>query len=201
MTTFMVVDLPSAYNAILGRPTLNKLKAVVSTYHRAIKFLTLARVEVSRSDPRESMRCYLTAVTLSEKSRPQQASDPCEEAKISTHLEPPEQLTEVSLKRDRLDMTVKRNTDVFAWSSKDMPGINLEVAQHHLNIHPEARPVKQKLRKFILDRKKAISDEVDLLREAGFITEVKYPRWLSNVVLVKKYNGSWRMCVEYTDLN
>ena len=33
MTTFMVVDLPSAYNVILGRPTLNKLKAMVSTYH------------------------------------------------------------------------------------------------------------------------------------------------------------------------
>ncbi|XP_064963280.1 uncharacterized protein LOC135611572 [Musa acuminata AAA Group] len=40
MTTFMVVDLPSAYNVILGRPTLNKLKVMVSTYHRAIKFPT-----------------------------------------------------------------------------------------------------------------------------------------------------------------
>ncbi|RRT67460.1 hypothetical protein B296_00015549 [Ensete ventricosum] len=40
MVHFMVVDLPSAYNAIIGRPTLNKLRAVVSTYHRSIKFLT-----------------------------------------------------------------------------------------------------------------------------------------------------------------
>nr|XP_018677063.1 PREDICTED: uncharacterized protein LOC108951942 [Musa acuminata subsp. malaccensis] len=47
----------------------------------------------------------------------------------------------------------------------------------------------------------AISDEVDRLREVGFITEVKYPRWLSNVILIKKYSGSWRMCVDYTDLN
>ena len=40
ITTFMVVDLPSAYNVILGRPTLNKMRAVVSTYYRAIKFPT-----------------------------------------------------------------------------------------------------------------------------------------------------------------
>ncbi|XP_065004107.1 uncharacterized protein LOC135636345 [Musa acuminata AAA Group] len=219
MITFMVVDLPSAYNVILGRPTLNKLKAVVSTYHRAIKFLTLVGVGVSQSDPRESRQCYLTSVTLLEKSRPQQAPEPHKEARTPTHLEPPEQLAEVLLKRYRPDMTMKvrttlpeanqlqlvnflkRNADVFTWSSKDMPGIDPGVTQHHLNIHPEARPVKQKPRKFAPDRQKAISDEFNRLREAGFITEVKYPRWLPNVVLVKKHSGSWRMCVDYTDLN
>lgn len=36
---------------------------------------------------------------------------------------------------------------------------------------------------------------------ASFIREVKYPRWLANVVLVKKSSGKWRMCVDYTDLN
>ncbi|RWV86458.1 hypothetical protein BHE74_00031569 [Ensete ventricosum] len=44
MVTFMVVGLPTAYNIILGRPTLNKLRAVVSTYHCAIKFPTRAGV-------------------------------------------------------------------------------------------------------------------------------------------------------------
>ncbi|XP_009396745.1 uncharacterized protein LOC103981730 [Musa acuminata AAA Group] len=188
MTTFMVVDLPSAYNVILGCPTLNKLKAMVSTYHRAIKILTLVGVGVSRSDPRESRQCYLTSVTLPEKSRPQQAPKPRKEARTPTHLEPPEQLAE-------------RNADMFTWSSKDMLGIDPGVTQHHLNIHPEARPVKQKPRKFTPDRQKAISDEVNHLREAGFIIEVKYPQWLPNVVLVKKHSGSWRMCVDYTDLN
>nr|XP_009413510.1 PREDICTED: uncharacterized protein LOC103994799 [Musa acuminata subsp. malaccensis] len=33
MSTFLVVDLPTAYNAIFGHPTLNKVRAVVSTYH------------------------------------------------------------------------------------------------------------------------------------------------------------------------
>ena len=36
---------------------------------------------------------------------------------------------------------------------------------------------------------------------AGFIREVYYPDWLANVVLVKKANEKWRMCVDFTDLN
>ena len=35
----------------------------------------------------------------------------------------------------------------------------------------------------------------------GFIQEVYYPNWLANVILVKKANGKWRMCVNFTDLN
>jgi hypothetical protein len=31
--------------------------------------------------------------------------------------------------------------------------------------------------------------------------EVHYPDWLANVVMVKKANGRWRMCVDFTDLN
>ncbi|RZR97828.1 hypothetical protein BHM03_00027083, partial [Ensete ventricosum] len=42
LVSFIVVALPSAYNAIIGRPTLNKLRAVVSTYHRVMKFPTRA---------------------------------------------------------------------------------------------------------------------------------------------------------------
>ena len=36
---------------------------------------------------------------------------------------------------------------------------------------------------------------------AGFIREVYYPEWLANVILVKKANGKWRMCVDFIDLN
>ena len=36
---------------------------------------------------------------------------------------------------------------------------------------------------------------------AGFIKEVYYPEWLANVIMVKKSNGKWRMCVDFTNLN
>ncbi|XP_064992481.1 uncharacterized protein LOC135629214 [Musa acuminata AAA Group] len=103
MTTFMVVDLPSAYNVILGRPTLNKLKAVVSTYHWTIKFPTPMGIGESRSDPGESRRCYLIAVALPRKSCPRQVTDARGGAVGSESLEPPEPITEVPLKRSRPD--------------------------------------------------------------------------------------------------
>lgn len=44
-------------------------------------------------------------------------------------------------------------------------------------------------------------DEVNKLLAANFIREVHYPEWLANVVMVKKANRKWRMCVDFTDLN
>ena len=44
-------------------------------------------------------------------------------------------------------------------------------------------------------------DEVNKLLAANFIREIYYPEWLANIVMVKKANGKWRMCVDFTDLN
>ena len=46
-----------------------------------------------------------------------------------------------------------------------------------------------------------IKQEVDKLLEVGFIKEIQYPEWLSNVVVVPKRNGKWRVCVDYSNLN
>jgi hypothetical protein len=62
-------------------------------------------------------------------------------------------------------------------------------------------PKKQKLRKMSDEKVKAVEAEVQRLQDAKVIREVKYPVWLANTVQVKKNNGKWRMCVDFTDLN
>jgi hypothetical protein len=66
----------------------------------------------------------------------------------------------------------------------------------------ESHPKKQRLRRFSPDEREAIKKELTKLLAAGFIKGVYHPECLSNpVLLLKKNNHEWRMCVDYTDLN
>ena len=47
----------------------------------------------------------------------------------------------------------------------------------------------------------AVKAEDQRLLDAKVIRKVKFPTWLSNTVPVKKKNGKWRMCIDFTDLN
>ena len=82
-----------------------------------------------------------------------------------------------------------------------MPGIDPTVMTHQLNVNPRHKPVIQKRRAFNLERYEAINTEVKKLLAVGFIREVTYMEWLANVVMVKKSNGKWWVCIDYTDLN
>ena len=82
-----------------------------------------------------------------------------------------------------------------------MPGIDSLIIVHKLNVSPSFSPARQKKRVFAQERDKAIVKEVQKLQEADFIRKVYYPDWLLNMVMVKKANGKWRMCVDFTDLN
>ena len=59
---FLVVDAPSAYNMLLGRPSLNAIKAIPAAYHMMIKFPTTSGVGMVRGDQRVARECYLTSV-------------------------------------------------------------------------------------------------------------------------------------------
>ncbi|XP_074304069.1 uncharacterized protein LOC141638561 [Silene latifolia] len=93
------------------------------------------------------------------------------------------------------------NMDYFAWSHDDMVGIDPSVISHKLSVNPGCTPVHQKRRKFAAERNEVINKEVDSLLAAGKIREVSYSEWVSNVVVVPKKNGKWRVCVDFTDLN
>ncbi|CAL9017106.1 unnamed protein product [Prunus brigantina] len=91
--------------------------------------------------------------------------------------------------------------DVFAWGYQDMPGLDPSVAVHKLGIPDETRWVKQAPRRFRPELTIQIEIEIDKLIAAGFIREVQYPTWLSNIVPVLKKTGALRICVDYRDVN
>ncbi|RDX67149.1 hypothetical protein CR513_54013, partial [Mucuna pruriens] len=73
--------------------------------------------------------------------------------------------------QDQLVLTLRKNVDLFSWRPSGMPGIDTNFLCYRLALYVEAKP------------------------------EVDYTTWLSNIVLVKKSNGKWRMCIDYIDLN
>ena len=103
--------------------------------------------------------------------------------------------------RSLLTNFLKQNKDVFAWKQEDMGGIDPVIFTHRLNVSPSFKLVKKKRRSFAPERQKAINEEVSKLLHAGAIREVEYLEWLANVVLVKKANGKWRLCIDFTNVN
>ena len=96
---------------------------------------------------------------------------------------------------------LRDHVGVFAFFVDEMLGIGPAFMVHRLNDSEDVRPVKHKNRNFSSEKNAAIKEEVDKLLAADFIEQCDYPEWLANVVMVKKANGSWRMCVDLTDLN
>ena len=93
------------------------------------------------------------------------------------------------------------NVDVFAWQPYDIPGVPREVIEHHLAIYPHAQPVKQKVWKQALEGQQFIAKEIKKLEVAGLVRGVLHPTWLANQVVVRRANGKWRLCIDFTDLN
>ncbi|XP_058764010.1 uncharacterized protein LOC131637441 [Vicia villosa] len=105
------------------------------------------------------------------------------------------------LAKRQLQACLRKNADLFDWSAAEMPGLDPEVACHHLTIDPACKAIAQRRRKQSPEKMVAAELAVKDLLEAKFLSEAKYTTWLSNVVLVKKSNGKWRMSTDYTDLN
>ncbi|GKV35101.1 hypothetical protein SLEP1_g43414 [Rubroshorea leprosula] len=206
---FFVIDVPSSFNAILGRPGLNSLQAVVSTQAMMIKFPTPNGVGMARGKPVEVVEeKTLTVDSLDMREELKECrTEPIDQVKpVVLDEKRPERTVNIGVDMDpsfmaQLENCFREHKDIFAWCPVDMPGIDPKVACHRLGVNPDAVLVRQKVRHFGAERTVAIEEEVAKLKEAGFIQEITFSEWLSNVVMVKKANGKWRMCVDFTDLN
>ncbi|XP_024024716.1 uncharacterized protein LOC112092519 [Morus notabilis] len=228
MANFLVIKGSSQYNAVIGRPTLQALRAITSIYHQKIKFPTPNGVGEMKSNQYEARVAYSDALRGYDQPGRQETRmvhqglvediDPRIQEEV-TWSQPVEQLVKVrvgegestkvlkvglglapSLK-DEIEDFLRRNLDVFAWNHSDMEGIDSEIICHSLNADPSYPPKRQKRRPMNPERYEALREEVDKLITNGFIRESHYPRWVSNPVLVTKPNGDWRTCIDFSDLN
>ena len=206
---FLVVDCPSSYNVIIGRPTLTRWKAATSIHCLKVKFPTDNGVGEVKGDQILARECYQAVLAtrenhtwmIGEKENKVEALETIALVEDGTAKTTRIGTTLSSEMKTRLIEFLKENLDVFAWSHEDMPSISPKIIQHKLNMDPERKPVQQRRRAFAPERDQAITEEVTKLLTLGFIREVYYPDWLTNVILVKKANGKWRMCLDFMDLN
>ncbi|GJV09096.1 reverse transcriptase domain-containing protein [Tanacetum coccineum] len=201
---FMVVRSSSQHNAIIGRPGIRKIRAVPSTAHGMLKFPVEGGTVTLQSSRVIPMECAMISGPSIQPPAVNQVLE--EKINIAIHPEYPEQtvaigstLTEKG--RKELCALLKQNLDIFAWKPADMTGVPRNIAEHRLNIREGYSPVRQKKRGQAPERNKAIQEEVEKLVDAGIMKEVHYHSWLSNPVMVKKHDGTWRMCVDFKDLN
>jgi len=227
---FLIVDAPTSYNVFLGHLSLNTLGAVVSTPHLAMKFPSPSGdILTIHYDQRLARECYMASLRpqlpiqqtnhierppgsgialLGEDLDPRVGRD--------VRLEPVEETSPLELpnghsinlgtslnldERAIITPILVSNTNFFAWSAADLPGVDPLVTSHKLSIYKEARYISQKKCKLGEECRLAAKAEADKLLSTRFIDEAQYTTGLSNIVLVKKANDKWRMCVDYTDLN
>ncbi|GJX10650.1 reverse transcriptase domain-containing protein [Tanacetum coccineum] len=170
---FMIVRSLSPYNGIIGRPGIREIQAVPSTAHKMLKFLVDEGIVIICSTILIPDEC--ATVTTSSKKILRVAEVCHENLKVALHLNFLDQEVAIggtlSVKgRTELCSHLKENLDIF------------------------------KKRGQAPERAKDIQAEVQKLVEAGIMREVYYHDWLSNPVMVKKHDGSWRICVDFTDL-
>jgi Reverse transcriptase (RNA-dependent DNA polymerase) len=101
---------------------------------------------------------------------------------------------------DKLKTFLKGYIDCFAWSYKEMPELDPNVAVHYLKIDPTFKPIKQALRRMRIELEEKVVEEIKKLIDAGFIREEETPEWMASIVPVKKKNGQIHICVDFRDL-
>jgi len=146
-----VVDCPSSYNVIIGRPTLNRWKAATSTYCLKVKFQTENGIGEVKGDQVLARECYQAVLVAKENHTwmIEKKEEENVEALETVELVDGEPMKTTKVRttmsadmKKKLTQFLKENLDVFAWSHEEMPGKSPKVIQHRLNVDPEKKPVQ-----------------------------------------------------------
>ncbi|VFQ62736.1 unnamed protein product [Cuscuta campestris] len=178
---FIVVDIKCVHNAILRRPGINRVGAVISMPHLCMKFHTPGGVGEVKGDQRNARECYARAVKKMTKGV-NVISQEITKGETREKLEPEAETVEIELHPGDSSRMVRIGTNlpedlkaqitrvlqeyagIFAWSVADMPGIDRSVICHRLAVREGSRPVRQKKRYLASDWRDFVKKEVkDLL--------------------------------------
>jgi hypothetical protein len=216
---FDIVDMEYPYNAIIGRGTLNAFEAILHPTYLCMKIPSeQGRIAIhgSQEDARRAEGSWTDSKAIHNidgAEACQQYKNKREKAASADQPKPMLLCEDIADQRillgsqlsDEQEKTLIRflfnNKDVFAWIANDLCGFNRDVIEHSLNVDPSFRPRKQRLQKMSDDKAEGARNEVKRLLSANVIREVTYPEWLANTVMVKKANGKWRICIDFTDFN
>nr|GEV82624.1 hypothetical protein [Tanacetum cinerariifolium] len=80
-------------------------------------------------------------------------------------------------------------------------GVPRRLVRNALNVNHSVPLVTQKQRVLGTEKSKVVKREVEEWVKARIVRPVKYPTWISNLVLVKKADNTWRMCIDFKNLN
>jgi len=78
--------------------------------------------------------------------------------------------------KEQLVALLKRYMDVFAWTYNKMPGLDLGLVVHSLNVDPGVKPVVQPAKVFHIEVEAQITQEVRKLLAVGFIKLIQHPK-------------------------
>jgi hypothetical protein len=184
---FEVAEVNLPFNAIIGRLALYRFMAIAHYGYLVLKMPCPAGVLTIQSDRATAVVAVEKLHALATGLAPAtgaQGSDPSTSRAKALAKAPkvrPSDTDDVPVKTVQVRAETSQTTriDVFDWEPSQMPGIPRDVIEHHLKIHPDARPVRQKPRKQSIERQNFIREQVRKLLQAGFIEEVYHPVWLA----------------------
>ena len=133
------------------------------TTNNVEKTQTAIAIQAEDLDPRLNNEARIEPVG---ETKPLPLGQPNHFLQIGTTME--------SAGEEAIENTLKKNADLFAWTTADLPGVDPRIATHKLSVFKEAKPISQKKRKRGEERRQAAKCEAEKLMKAGFVKEARY---------------------------